>query len=450
MKMQNSDIQEKDFERFNNNSSFVFLSWVIDKEWSINYISKNIQQFGYSQEDFLSDDKKYIQIIYHEDRNRILMEIEANKDKCNVECFNQKYRLVSSNGDIRWVNVHTIVERDDEDNAMNFFSTIKDVTKKRTLERQLIDNEKRFQSIMKQTISNVLSYPLNELHNMNILIQAVKQTDDMVRITDSEGVIFFANDALLRHSGYTLEEMIGQTPRMFKSGEHDNPFYKKFWQTIKNGKTYSGVFINRKKNGNFYYEAETISPIKDEESNIQYFVATGKDISDRIALENQLHQQATTDLLTGIYNRQKFLEEIETELDKLTRYNSAFALIMIDLDHFKNVNDNYGHDVGDKILKSICKVIDSKIRRTDIFARWGGEEFMIIAPELRTKDELIALAEKIRVGVESTFFDTVGRITISLGITLSKPEDTLNEILKRVDDALYNAKNNGRNQIHFI
>ena len=262
--MQNSDIQEKDFERFNNNSSFVFLSWVIDKEWSINYISKNIQQFGYSQEDFLSDDKKYIQIIYHEDRNRILMEIEANKDKCNVECFNQKYRLVSSNGDIRWVNVHTIVERDDEDNAMNFFSTIKDVTKKRTLERQLIDNEKRFQSIMKQTISNVLSYPLNELHNMNILIQAVKQTDDMVRITDSEGVIFFANDALLRHSGYTLEEMIGQTPRMFKSGEHDNPFYKKFWQTIKNGKTYSGVFINRKKNGNFYYEAETISPIKDE------------------------------------------------------------------------------------------------------------------------------------------------------------------------------------------
>ena len=167
-------------------------------------------------------------------------------------------------------------------------------------------------------------------------------------------------------------------------------------------------------------------------------------------MENQLHQQATTDLLTGIYNRQKFLEEIETELDKLTRYNSAFALIMIDLDHFKNVNDNYGHDVGDKILKSICKVIDSKIRRTDIFARWGGEEFMIIAPELRTKDELIALAEKIRVGVESTFFDTVGRITISLGITLSKPEDTLNEILKRVDDALYNAKNNGRNQIHFI
>jgi diguanylate cyclase (GGDEF)-like protein/PAS domain S-box-containing protein len=442
--------QANDFERFNNNSSFVFLSWVIDKEWNINYISKNIEQFGYSQEDFLSGDKKYIQIIYHEDRNRIVMEIEASKDKHSVECFNQIYRLVSSRGNIHWVDTYMIIERDESDNAVNFFAVIKDVTEKRMLERQLFNSEKRFQSIIKQTVSNPSNYSLKELHNMNILTQAVKQTDDMVRITDSEGVILFANDALLKYSGYTLEETIGQTPRMFKSGEHDNLFYKKFWQTIQSGKTYSGVFINRKKNGIIYHEAETISPITDEEFNVQYFVATGKDISARIALEHLLHQQATTDLLTGIYNRQKFLEEIEAELDKVTRYNSAFALIMIDLDHFKNVNDNYGHDVGDSILKSICKVIDSKIRRTDIFARWGGEEFMVIAPELRNKGEAIAFAEKIRVGVESTFFDNIGKITISLGITLTKPEDSLKEILKRVDDALYNAKNNGRNQIHFI
>ncbi|WP_345980164.1 diguanylate cyclase [Sulfurimonas sp. HSL3-2] len=453
MKTQNAGTQEKDFERFNpfiNGSSFIFLSWIIDKEWSLNYVSKNIQQFGYTQEDFLNNTKQYIQIIHHEDRNRVILEIQTNKNKPHIDCFNQMYRIISFNGDIRWVDVHTIIERDDADNAVNFFTIIKDITEKRTVERQLIHSEKRFQSIMKQTISNVSNYSLQELHNMSILTQAVKQTDDMVRITDSSGVILFANDALLKHSGYTLEETIGQTPRMFKSGEHDDLFYKKFWQTIQNGQTYSSVFINRKKDGTIYHEAETISPITDEKSNIQYYVATGKDISDRIALEHDLHQQATTDLLTGIYNRQKFLEVIEAEVDKLKRYNSTFALIMIDIDHFKDINDNYGHDAGDRILKSICEVIDSKIRRSDIFARWGGEEFMILAPGLSNKDEVIAVAQKIRVSVEASLFDHVSKVTISLGITLPKADDTVKDIFKRVDDALYQAKHNGRNQIHFI
>ncbi|MBU0631007.1 diguanylate cyclase, partial [bacterium] len=441
------------FERFNTfieSSSLIFLSWVMEREWSLNYISKNIHQLGYTQEDFLCNNKEYLQIIHHEDRNRVLMEIETNKNKRGIDCFNQVYRVLSSNGEIHWIDVHTIVERDAADNVVNFFGIIKDITEKKIIEKKLIHNEKKFQSIMKQTASAVSNYPLAELHNMNILTQALKQTDDMIRITDPNGVIIFANDAQLRYSGYTLEETVGQTPRMFKSGEHDDLFYQNFWETIQNGKTYNGVFKNRRKDGTIYHEAETVSPIIDENSNIQYFVSTGKDISNRIALEKQLHKQATTDTLTGIYNRQKFVEVFEDEFYRFARYHSRFALIMLDLDFFKNVNDNYGHDIGDKILKSICKVINSNIRRTDIFARWGGEEFMIIAPGLSQKDEVMALAEKIRMSVESYLFDNIGKMTISLGVTLPKTEDTLKEILKRVDDALYHAKRSGRNQVCFL
>ncbi|WP_345993225.1 diguanylate cyclase [Sulfurimonas sp. HSL-1716] len=435
MKKQNSFAQEKSFERFSayiNSSSFIFLSWELDTQWNVNYISQSISQFGYTQEEFLNKEKRYEQIIYHEDVDRVVMELETHKSS-DVDCFNQIYRIVTAEGDIKWVDVHTVVERNSAGEVANFLGIVKDITKE------------KFQSL----INDTSNYSLKELYSMNILAQAVKQTDDMVLITNHEGVIIFVNDALLKHSGYTLEETIDQTPRIFKSEEHSKSFYKNFWDTILQGKTYHGVFKNRKKNGTIYHEAETVTPITDEKSNIKYFVATGKDISDRIALENELHRQATIDLLTGVYNRQKFVKEIENELDRLKRYNNKFALIMIDIDHFKDINDTYGHDAGDKILKEICDVIGIKIRKSDTFARWGGEEFMLITPGL-SEQEVFTFAERIRLSVASSVFDGIDHITISLGITLPKEEDTLKDIFKRVDEALYHAKHNGRNQVHFI
>lgn len=284
---------------------------------------------------------------------------------------------------------------------------------------------------------------------INLLAHAVEQTDDMVRITDREGIIIFVNDATLRHSGYNLNDIIGQTPRIFKSGKHDNIFYTNLWETIKAGKTYRGVFQNIKKDGTLYHEEETITPIMDKENHIQYYVVTGKDISERIALEKELHYQATTDQLTGAYNRKKFIGQLESELDRFRRYNNIFSVLMIDVDHFKNVNDNYGHDIGDNILKKMCHVMSTNIRKIDMLARWGGEEFMIICPEL-TKENAIVFAEKLREVIESFTFDDIGHISVSIGITSSKAEDTLDMILKRADIALYHSKNNGRNQIYYI
>lgn len=538
--------RNKDFEicdAFINHSSIVFCSWVADTQWSVDYLSGSIRQFGYTPEEFISGAKKYLHIVYPDDVHRVVREVETHAEN-GAKSFNLVYRIVTAEGLVRWIEHHTVIANGGKENGVRFVGTIIDVTERKTIEQELIESEAKFRTIaesttvgffiyqehflyVNQAICTVSGYTQEELYGMNVwdfahesskerlkeivlkrcrgeevengsddlklvtkggeiktvrtlahtvpykggwagagtiiditdiaevkeqvnlLAHAVKQTDDMVRITDRNGTITFANEAMLKHSGYALDEVIGKTPRILKSGKHDKAFYHHLWQTILAGETYRGVFQNHKSDGTLYHEAETITPIMDTENSVQYFVVTGKDISDRIALENEWHRQATTDALTGAYNRQKFIDELATELDKFRRYNNTFTIIMIDIDHFKEINDTYGHDTGDKILKELSRLMNNSIRKTDMFARWGGEEFMILSPAL-PYENAIAFAEKLRGCVESFLFDDIDHLTVSIGITVPKHEDTFEEILKRVDKALYHSKNNGRNQVNFM
>lgn len=155
--------------------------------------------------------------------------------------------------------------------------------------------------------------------------------------------------------------------------------------------------------------------------------------------------QATTDQLTGAYNRIKFSEVIKHEISKARRYNSHLSLIIFDIDHFKKVNDNYGHLVGDNVLKSLSSIVQSLIRTSDLFARWGGEEFILLVSET-CLDGAYTLAEKIRTKVESYNFEGVDRVTISLGVCQFSKGDSEDDLIKSADDALYRAKNSGRNR----
>lgn len=160
----------------------------------------------------------------------------------------------------------------------------------------------------------------------------------------------------------------------------------------------------------------------------------------------KMKQLAVTDTLTGIYNRYYFNSALEKEIYRAHRYERSFALLMFDLDYFKNVNDTYGHAVGDRVLLSVSNLVASCLRESDIFARIGGEEFVIILPE--TGEELsLEIAERIRKNVEAHSFEPVKQMTISIGLVRHRPEEGLEELLKRVDSALYTAKNSGRNRV---
>ncbi|MBI5632894.1 MAG: PAS domain S-box protein [Nitrospirae bacterium] len=410
---------------------------------------------------------------------------------------------------------------------------------------------------------------------MRKLSTAVEKAADMIVITNNSGVIEYVNPAFETVTGYTREEAIGKTPRILKSGIHGEEFYRELWETILAGNIYRDVFVNRRKNGELYYDECTITPMRNEQNVITHFIATAKVITDRILAENalreseermrtitemaasaivmidaggivsfwnpaaeklfgysageamgmdlhkiivpqrhyedfrkgfalfadtgegavvgrplemtaqrkdgtefpvdlsisgirikdqwhavgiirditerkqaeqKLREYAEKDSLTDVLNRRKFYEVLDQEKERAARYARSLSLIMFDIDHFKAVNDRYGHAVGDSVLKKTASVVVDHIRKSDVLGRIGGEEFAILAAET-TVESALALAGKIRAAIETTEHDDVGRITVSIGVSAYLSGLTMDEFVRRTDEALYTAKNNGRNRV---
>lgn len=173
------------------------------------------------------------------------------------------------------------------------------------------------------------------------------------------------------------------------------------------------------------------------------------EIENRKAVEKKLKHMATVDALTQIYNRRKFDELLDYEIQKSKRYGGSLSIVFCDIDNFKTINDTYGHDVGDEILKSFSLLLKENLRKSDFLARWGGEEFAILITNT-SFDIVKSLVEKIKQEIESYKFDKVGNLTASFGVTNFENNDTNTNIIKRVDKALYRAKDLGRNRIEIL
>lgn len=294
-----------------------------------------------------------------------------------------------------------------------------------------------------------MNYELElEKNKVRLLVKALKQTDDMVLITDVNGIIEYANDAVVRKTGYDKSELIGREASIFKSGKTSDEFYKNLWDTILSGKNYHDVIMDKTKDGRIYYADLRITPILDENQKVKNFIATSTDITKVMELKNKLKKLATVDALTEAYNRYKINDVINIQIAKYQRSKKCFSLLMLDIDHFKNINDTYGHDVGDIVLKSICKLISQNIRTSDIFGRWGGEEFIILL-ENTHKEEAFSIAEKLRKVIEASIIDGKYKITMSIGVTEYKGAglQSREDLIKKADEVLYKAKENGRNQV---
>jgi len=190
-------------------------------------------------------------------------------------------------------------------------------------------------------------------------------------------------------------------------------------------------------------------PIYNRAKELVAVIETLQDISERKKLEEELARLATTDSLTGLCNRHRFNELLEQEVARARRYHAPLSLIMFDLDYFKNINDTYGHAVGDQVLRSVAEVLRKNVRDTDWVGRWGGEEFMVLCPEATEQDAML-IAEKLRRLVEGHAFETVKMITVSCGVTRFKAHDSVDAFVSRADDGLYRAKEKGRNIVEVV
>ena len=303
-------------------------------------------------------------------------------------------------------------------------------------------------------LARVIRYALlrveMETHN-RLLVAALEAAANSIIITDTEANIKWANPAFSRLTGYSLDEAIGSKPsELIKSGKQNELFYQDMWRNLMAGKHWRGEVINKHKNGELYHEELSIAPVKNNRGEIVNFIGIKENISERKALEEMLYKLANTDPLTGLFNRRVFLERLNQESDRISRLGGSAVLLMLDLDFFKRINDNYGHATGDEVLKQFANVMSRHSRNIDIPARLGGEEFAFLLPSTGRNEALI-MAERLRKEVANIAIPhakgTV-HITVSIGAALLSVHDTDSEIvLNRADSAMYMAKESGRNQV---
>jgi len=287
---------------------------------------------------------------------------------------------------------------------------------------------------------------------MEKLSRALEQTADSVIITDPHGVIEYVNPAFERVTGYPASDVVGQTPRLIKSGRHDGTFYRKLWTTIRAGKIYRGVLTNRRKNGEIYFEEKTITPLKDADGAITHFISTGKDISDRMQIQERLHYLAHHDTLTDLPNRFLFIEHLNQEIAIGPRDGTHMAVLFLDLDRFKLINDTLGHSVGDEAIRVAGARIRSALRRGDMVARLGGDEFAVLLQGLGSPDDIPRVVEGIQRAVAGPIVlqHREFYLSASIGVSLfpGDGEDPLT-LLRNADSAMYRAKEQGRNTYRF-
>lgn len=287
---------------------------------------------------------------------------------------------------------------------------------------------------------------------MRKLSRALEQSADSVMITDPEGVVEYINPAFTEVTGYGRDVIIGHKPDLLNSGHHEEEFYQRLWRTIKRGEVFQDVFINRRKDGSLYYEEKTITPLKDAGGEVTSFVSNGKDITERMQAEERLHRLAYHDVLTELPNRALFQERLDHALKRRYPGGEKLALIFLDLDHFKNINDTLGHDIGDSLLQALPERLAGCVRRGDTIARFGGDEFAILLEDVDTDDSVSHIALKILQSLSDPFVVDTHElfITGSIGIGLY-PDDSedANTLLKHADAAMYRAKDMGRNTYQF-
>lgn len=301
--------------------------------------------------------------------------------------------------------------------------------------------------------------------SLRIAATAFESQEGMV-ITDTDTVILKVNQAFTEITGYAPEEAVGQRISMLKSGRHDRSFYDALWENIKRTGSWHGEIWNKRKDGVIYPEWLTITSVKGEDGLVTHYVGTLTDISARKAAESEIRHLAFYDTLTQLPNRRLLHERLERALTASRRSGRFIALMFLDLDNFKPLNDTYGHDVGDLLLIEVAKRIASNIRETDTVARFGGDEFVVMLGELDLeKDSSItqarAVAEKIRSALSEPYLlkvrkaDGQGqalehRCTSSIGVVVfGNQECTIEDALKWADIAMYRAKEEGRNCVQF-
>lgn len=385
------------------------------------------EMLGYTEDEFPDTGTASLEHIHPDDLGRVQTAIQ--------ECFAgnsfyvAEFRMRCKDGLWKWVLARgKLIGRDARGNPSRMIGTHTDITERKQAEEQL-----------------------------HIAATAFDSQEGMM-VTDADGVILRVNRAFTEITGYTAEEAVGQTTRLLKSGRHDADFYRAMWATINQTGGWQGEIWDRRKNGEEYPKWLTISAVKDDNDVITHYVGTHFDITERKKAEEKINELAFFDQLTGLPNRTLLLDRLKQIMTASARDGSYGALLFIDLDDFKTLNDTLGHDMGDLLLKQAAQRLATCMREGDTVARLGGDEFVLALGGLSMSESDAAIGTEIVAGKVLSILDqpyqlgdVAYRCTASVGATLFRGHLTaIEDLMKQADLAMYKSKEAGRNALRFF
>jgi len=403
--------------------------WEINLQTNEIKLSRQCEEIlGYAEGEFGNDGNKWRNGIHPEDSARALETLQAYLESKTKVYFNE-YRLMCKNGQYKWVLARgMVVQRDAEGKPLALIGTLSDISKRKLLESDLRISAIAFES------------------------------QEGMSITDAEGIFLRVNSAFTNITGYSPEDVIGHSTSLLKSGRHDKNFFAAMWENLKLFGYWEGEIWNRRKNGEVYPEHQTITAVKNAEGIVTNYVSTLTDITLTKAAEDEIKHLAFYDPLTRLPNRRLLLDRLRQALASIGRSGRTGALLFIDLDNFKTLNDTLGHDIGDILLQQVASRLELCVREGDTVARLGGDEFVVMLEELskvaleaaeQTKTVgnkiLSALNQPYQLG-EHEYHNTP-----SIGVTLFNSSlQEIDELMKQADIAMYQSKKAGRNTLHFF
>ncbi|SMP87886.1 PAS domain S-box-containing protein/diguanylate cyclase (GGDEF) domain-containing protein [Epsilonproteobacteria bacterium SCGC AD-308-O04] len=370
------------------------------------------EMLGFAEDEIDSTLDEWKNRIYPEDIEQVYADITAHiEDKSNT--YINEHRVKCKDGSYKWIlDRGLIVSRDVDGSPVRMVGSHSDISERK-------QSQLRLEEYMRIIDKNVIS-----------------------STTNLNGKIIKASQAFCDISGYSKDELLGRNHNIVRHPDMLQALYKELWETIQAGNVWKGEIKNMHKNGSSYWVDITISSVKNEKGETISYAAIRHDITDKKRIE----ELSVTDRLTQLYNRLKLDEIFAMKLATAGRYNTPFSVVIIDIDLFKLVNDTWGHQAGDDVLKEFSAIIKNNARETDIVGRWGGEEFLILSSDTDL-DGAIKLSEKLREMVSSFKFSFTGHKTASFGVSSYHAGDDEKTMIKRADDALYRAKENGRNRV---
>ncbi len=381
-------------------------------EWSPSFI----QMLGYSEKEAQNLNVKDWDIIYSSEEITTMINKISTSDKMTVETRNRCKDGVLI--DVEITTKPIILEGN-----TYIYASARDITQRKKME--------------------------NELHKLS---QAVDQSPVSVVITDLDGTIEYVNTTFECTTGYIKDETIGENLRFLKSGKTSKKTYIEMWAFITHGKTWHGELINKRKDGSEYIEAMKVAPIFQSDGHISNYMAIKEDITEKKQAEEHLQFLANFDPLTGLPNRRQLEHRTDYALKLAKRNNETFAIMFLDLDHFKDINDALGHKAGDMLLVEVAKRFQSVLRDEDTVSRLGGDEFVFLLPNSDSKGIIHVVNKLLHALAQSFSFDQYELIiTASIGIAVYPSDGTDHQTLsKNADAAMYRAKQNGRNNYCFF